>query len=437
MDTMRHVSKFTKFLLRTIVNVLCYVFNLFYVKKTTAAIKIRGGGRKKATFSWCEITEGLLLESHTAVLEHNEKPVKKYLLSRFIQNLNDNQIRFVKASVTESSLIQKLNNLLVRDNKEAQRKYIEWNAETENILFECGVKAKQRKDIIKATTQKNVGFSELLYELLNRSDLPLQCEKLLLEMIEKKIYTPDCVELRQYLLNKAEICDAVDELLLTAGRITTAELVSKSTLYGLENRQQVPTTMRQTYKGAKVKGDGNCWYSSLSITLFGTPDYMPVIRFASVRAMLKYERYFTRHARDYYMPDINHPPLEERYRFLYGLLGAGTLSNKASLTERKYGDEIIFRRGNINFSWADNVSQLASQIAIDRPIATYSNQMEGTWTAHSRNLDDSKAVFVLHQTNHFDAMLPISQNIVFVKPVTPNLMYGLDVRGLYVDEYEG
>ncbi|KAF5272487.1 hypothetical protein FQR65_LT17388 [Abscondita terminalis] len=94
-------------------------------------------------------------ESHAAVLEHNEKPVKKYLLSRFIQNLNENQIRFVKASVTESSLMQKLNNLLVRDHKEAQRMYIEWNAETENILFECGIKAKQHKDMIKITTNRN------------------------------------------------------------------------------------------------------------------------------------------------------------------------------------------------------------------------------------------------------------------------------------------
>ncbi|KAF5272485.1 hypothetical protein FQR65_LT17386 [Abscondita terminalis] len=152
--------------------------------------------------------------------------------------------------------------------------------------------------------------------LFHSSDLPLQCEKLLLEMIQKKIYTPDCAALRQYLLDKAEICDAVDEFMLTAGRITTAEIVFKFTLYGLENRQQVPTTMRKTYKGAKVKGDG-------------------------------------------------------------------------------------------------------------------------TWTAYSRNLDDSNAVFVLHQTNHFDVILPISQNVVSVKPVTLNLMYGLDVRGLYVDKYEG
>ncbi|KAF5284468.1 hypothetical protein FQR65_LT13526 [Abscondita terminalis] len=488
MDAFNWVSVFISFIMRFFVNVLHFVINFVRNGGTVNDnVKISGGGRKKATFNWCEISEYLLLESYAAVLENNEKPIKKRLMTRFIQNLNEHQINYVKSSISEASLMSHLN--LLKKEKKPDNRNLKWDAEMEKILVECGIEVTLRQNLFALTKQKTLGFAKLLHESFterikatdekeildeienltlssevmevkslkrtavtepstskiakiveenvdrtNRDDLPSKCEEVLKEMIENKIYASDCVALRRYLSEKRELCDAVDELLLSAARVTTADVnITNLKLYDLGKFKQVPQSMRKTYKGATIRGDGNCWYSSLSVGLFGTPEYWTVIRFASVRAMVKYDRYFRRYAEDFYMPDRRDPPLEERDRFLFGLLNAGTVSDKIYLTESKYGDQIIFQRQHIQFSWADNVTQLASQISIGRPIAIYSDIMLGSWTSHTRNLNDSEPLFVLHQTNHFETMIPVTRNETFEKPLAPNLMF---LHGpVYVDEY--
>ncbi|KAF5278537.1 hypothetical protein FQR65_LT15650 [Abscondita terminalis] len=162
---------------------------------------------------------------------------------------------------------------------------------------------------------------------------------------------------------------------------------------------------------------------------------MTVIRFATVHAFLKFENYFRRYSINWYAPNANEPPLLQTNRFLFALLNAGTVTNMVPLTQHHYDHFLVLRGNRYNyFSWADNVSQLASQIAIGRPIATYSKQMYPTWTAHSRSLDDSKVVFISHDQNHFEAMLPTSINFEFVKPEAHNLM--MDSHAAVVDNNE-
>jgi hypothetical protein len=102
---------------------------------------ISGGGYKKKKFEWTPQTEEILWECGEWAKTQTELPMKKALVKRFIEMLNENKITFVKSTVTESMLSTKL-SILEKPQTAKEPKNIRWTQDRKQILIQCGLQAQ-------------------------------------------------------------------------------------------------------------------------------------------------------------------------------------------------------------------------------------------------------------------------------------------------------
>ncbi|CAG2113098.1 unnamed protein product, partial [Medioppia subpectinata] len=267
---------------------------------------------------------------------------------------------------------------------------------------------------------KNLRFDEPmdtseLNTLDQYDDLPGVCTDLLHQLITERVFMWDCQQLRQTVLEQnSELCARVDDILNNSQPLTYTSRV-KGRNYLLNDCNEIPQEMRQHYKGVSNRSDGNCWYHAVSRTLFGDTKYMPVIRFASLIAVLRHMNYFDDYSRRTIADGIH-----ENARLMFTCLSISTLSDKEHITNRYYH---TLKLPNY-FSWAFRVAELATQISINRPIYVYTSQehMASTWIAHSEEIQHKTPICIRHHQLHFEAIMPLPNAPLPVRPRAHNLM---------------
>jgi hypothetical protein len=54
----------------------------------------------------------------------------------------------------------------------------------------------------------------------------------------------------------------------------------------------MPDSMQGSHTPIRITGNGNCFYNAISMALFGSEEYYPIIRFATVYALVTSKEYF-------------------------------------------------------------------------------------------------------------------------------------------------
>ena len=136
--------------------------------------------------------------------------------------------------------------------------------------------------------------------------------------------------------------------------------------------------------------NGNCLYNAISIIIFGCEDYFYLIKICVLSILLRYEAYFR---------------------------------NILLKCDSQFSFEEYIENCAIQFSWGDEISQIAVSILLDRPLYVYSfdpiklipYSYEFCVNPNSLNKFSINLGFIV---NHFVALLPKDIN---VKPLKPRI----------------
>ena len=226
--------------------------------------------------------------------------------------------------------------------------------------------------------------------------MPDKCRRLLSEMLNNRVYADDNgVQVRAFLdQHHRDFCDEVLATLRAAEPLTIDDVREPSEIEPDIPEQPVPESMWADFRVVDVPGDGSCYYHACSLALFGHTEFMPVFRFATIVAMVRNSGYFTQFSDR--MGD----------GMLKTLLGVGTLgTSNENLTKGLYQKRgLQFPNG---FSYADNISELGTSVAINRPVCIYFTEGNNILVSPSAALEAEVPVCVRLGGQHFKAVIPI------------------------------
>ena len=254
--------------------------------------------------------------------------------------------------------------------------------------------------------------------VISIDDLPAKCEQLLRQLLTKRIYTEDMDQLVIFRRENSEIVDRVLNVLSEREPMIVNQITVRPRRF---INDVIPEVMQNSYRIYDIIGDGNCFYSAISLALFGSPKFMSVMRFATVMAMVDYRYYFQTFAeRSAERPDTDPGILRE-------LIAAGTPTQHISAAAKIYPHPERYthwfdRKGNqisSRFTWAHEIHQVALVAAMKRPVHIYTDYtgdgaVRATIVAGSASDDHRrrKPVCVQLKASHFESVIPMSLNAV-------------------------
>ena len=229
--------------------------------------------------------------------------------------------------------------------------------------------------------------------------IPQKCRRLLREMIERRVYQNDNgIRLNQYLEQHQEFIAEVLNDLRQREPLTTGEITRPA----LRCVYPVPEEMNADFGRYDPARDGNCWYRAISLSLYGNEQQLAVIRFAAVAMIASHYEWFTIY--DHGMGDGD---------LRRTTLSIGTISGTEGLLDQHYPEIVSMRPTSENpnawgyqrgvFTYAAEQAQLATALAINRPIHMYIDPYNTTATTANNN---RRPVFAMLRNEHFQAIIP-------------------------------
>ena len=207
--------------------------------------------------------------------------------------------------------------------------------------------------------------------------------RLYLRQLEKVYKEDNAVSVRNWMTENRQFCDQVFTCLRSRPPLTSDKITHNIPRAIFNERMKtyphsmdfMPNEMRPRFEIIRAKPDGNCWYNAVSISLFGTEEFHPIVRLSTILVMALYPFYYQSFSRT----------------FSFG----GSLK-KLFLTAGK--DE----------EWAFPPTQNATSIAIDRPLIVYKSEGFNVWVRPTENVEFcSKTPICLGlRGDHFNLLCP-------------------------------
>lgn len=151
-----------------------------------------------------------------------------------------------------------------------------------------------------------------------------------------------------------------------------------------------------------TSGGGDCFYYSISLSIFGTETCMPLVRLATLSIILKYREFFQR---------ICNASLLSYDELL---LSVGCTSDLIPAAQMRYNQL------QNDFIWADSTAEAATSIAIRKNIAIYKSFANQTHNNSHLNATQLDEIFVADNVNAAANLPCLYQNHILISPVQYN-----------------
>jgi hypothetical protein len=235
-----------------------------------------------------------------------------------------------------------------------------------------------------------------------------KCERLLNQMIDRRLYTKDCKLLEEFLEEHREFCDQIlNAIQFQAPIENTDELRSEFTEI-IQPGPPVPEEMWENFHLQNNSGLGDCFYHAISVALYGTPALMPLFRFATIIAIVRHRVYFERFC------------ASNSANFLKNLLSVGTFGPREHITRMAYGMSFYDGKNKIvldeGFSYAHECAQLALSVAILRPIDIYYDGGPNTRATPREDMRPLTPISLQLAHSHFQTLVPRTVEPIRVIP---------------------
>ena len=266
-------------------------------------------------------------------------------------------------------------------------------------ISDCERKARRRAHLDTSLSEED----NRLFDNESIAEISANCVTILNYMITNRYFmNSDIDSINEYFSSPevSEFIVDVKQLLRNSRPLTTNNLKFKNRYPD----ERLISAIRQNYRLYGVNGDGHCFYRAVALSILGNEQFFPIIRFGALVSVVELWNGFFGFFRSW-----------TGYRFEDLCLSIATV-NPSKVSKSVYSANMARYQNSSTYYWADKPQQLATSVAIDRPIDVWiineSGSVTGGRLAGSHFTLKIRSVVVQLQDFHFNVLIPNNREVM-------------------------